>query len=57
MHRPGEYLVNAQVSVNRAVFEANKPDADPKYLEWCIAEAMEDLSLALKTLTRRGKRK
>ena len=57
MNRTCHQLVDAQVSVNRAVYEANKDDEDEAYLTWCIAEALESLTLALKTLTRRGRRK
>jgi hypothetical protein len=57
MHRTVQKLVDAQVSINRAVFEANKAKADEDYLTWCIAEAFESLSTALADLARRGKRK
>jgi len=43
-------LVNAQVEVNRAVFEANKTQSDTRYLQVCIAEAMQDLAAANKVL-------
>ena len=52
-------LVNAQVEVNRAVFELNRPGypkdkpyykekPDERYIENCIKEAIKDLTAALR---------
>jgi hypothetical protein len=52
-------LLNASVEVNRAIFELNRPGypkdkpyhkakADERYIEKCIAEAIKDLSKALR---------
>lgn len=57
MHQTCQDLVNAQVSVNRAVFEANRTIGSDDYLMWCIAEALGDLSSALQRLARKGKRR
>jgi hypothetical protein len=57
MHRTIDSLVSASVSVNRAVFEANKSKADEEYLAHCAAEAIKELGEALEWLTRKGKRK
>lgn len=39
-------IVNAQVEVNRAVFEVNQANPRTEYLEKCIEAAMADLSIA-----------
>jgi hypothetical protein len=53
-HRAIDNLVNAQVDVNRAVFEANeeKGPAREDYLRKCIAGAIFDLTKALQKLRR-----
>lgn len=44
-----QYLVNAQVEINRAVFEANKPhepgeeEPRPDYINTCVLNALVDL--------------
>lgn len=58
-------IVNAQVSVNRAVFECNRPgeadrrkrrEPDQQYIFECVSQAIEDLAAALKVMVgvRRG---
>lgn len=53
-------IVNAQISVNRAVHEANKSKPDEDYIDHCISSALSDLSGALwehlKLLRNRRKR-
>ena len=55
MNRAMQPLVNAQVSVNRAVFEANKNKASEVYLIDCCAAAMRDLGEAIAVLMRSKK--
>lgn len=54
-HRAAQDIVNAQVSVGRAVHELNRRGmssgyASDGYLQICIAEAISDLSQAMKRL-------
>lgn len=54
-HRAAQHIVNAQVSVNRAVHELNRRAvssgyASDGYLSICIAEALSDLSQAMMRL-------
>lgn len=55
MSRRIQELVNAQISINRAVFEGNKTKCDEKYIDECIASAQRDLAdaAALKETKRR----
>lgn len=49
-----QHLVNAQVEIDRAVFEANKPGhcppkaVDVEYVRKCAAAAIKDLQIFLK---------
>lgn len=57
-HRAAQDIVNAQVCVNRAVFELNRRRRpDEQYLLTFVADAIEDLGKALKLLVRRTKQK
>jgi hypothetical protein len=49
-------LVNAQVMVNRAVFEANQAKPRETYIDECVADALGELAEAVATDARRRKR-
>jgi hypothetical protein len=55
LNRSIQPLVNAQVTINRAVFEANKNKADEVYLIDCSAAAMRELGEAIAILMRSKK--
>jgi hypothetical protein len=50
LNRATQEIVNAQVEVNRAVFEANKTKGRDAYIQVCIANAQEQLAAASKVL-------
>lgn len=52
MHKKIQDLVNAQVSVNRAVFEGNRDNARPEYLQECAKAAITNLRKAIKIINR-----